>query len=281
MSFTWWRAGLVAVLIFLALFAFHFAFGVGETTGASGSFADTQSFESGRKNYASAGKVAPGSAGQAIGDTQKYEKVATVTELTGNYEADRKHVDDLIAAHQGIVQFERANGLPGRRALYLGIGVPPDRFDSFIDSAKGIGRNIQVDIIKNDKTNEYLQLRAKRTTLEKARAGLEALQASGGSIDERMKVQNRLTEVEERMQELGVSLGEFDSQNELCTVKLTLRETATVARRPLSQRIIASLEWTSIRYVLLGGGFFVLVVGLWLAAALIRFAQSLTRMQAT
>jgi len=249
---------------------------VDETTREGGFFADTQSFEGERKNYASAGKIVPGSTGQAIGDTQKYEKVATVTELTADYEADRKRVDDLIAAQRGIVQFERATGLPGRRALYLGIGVPPDRFDSFIDIAKGIGRNIQVDIVKNDKTNEYLQLRAKRTTLDKARTGLEALQASGGSIDERMKVQNRLTEVEERMQVLGVSLGEFDSQNELCTVKLTLRETATVAH-PLSQRFIASFEWTAIRYALLGGGSFLLVVGLWLAAALIRFAQSLAR----
>src|SRR5215470_1313682 len=107
MSFTWRRGIFFAVLVFLILFAFHFTFGVGETTREGSFFADTQSFEGERKNYASAGKIVPGPTGQAIGDTQKYEKVATVTELTANYEADRKHVDDLIAAQQGIVQFER------------------------------------------------------------------------------------------------------------------------------------------------------------------------------
>jgi uncharacterized protein DUF4349 len=266
--FTWRRAVCVAVLIFLALFAFRFAFGPPEPTQDFGLLGGV-SFESGRKNYATA------AAGQAIGDSQKYEKVATLTELTGHYEDDRKRLDGLIATHQAIVQFERATGLTGRRTLHLGIGVPPERFDAFIDAAKGIGRNAQVDIIKNDKTNEYLQLRAKRTTLEKARAGLEALQASGGSIDERVNVQSRLTDIEERIQALAVSLGEFDSQNELCTVKLTLRETLTAAPRSVSRRVTEALEWAAIRYALLGAGFLTLVIGCWLAAGLVAVAQRL------
>jgi hypothetical protein len=84
-------------------------------------------------------------------------------------------------------------------------------------------------------------------------------------------VQNRLTEIEERIQELGVELGEFDSQNELCTVKLTLRETARAVSGSWSRRIIDAVEWTSIRYAPLAAGFLCLVIGAWLAASLMRF----------
>jgi len=273
MRFDRWLAAAVACAIFLAMFFFRLTVDQRETGTANNSFGVSQSFEFAKNNYATTLKLV-GPSGQSVGDSQKYEKIATLTELTCNYDADRKRIDDLLTSHQGIVQFERANGLEGRRTLYLGVGVPPDRFDAFIEAVKAVGTNAQVEVIKNDKTNEYLQLRAKRATLEKARSGLEALQASGGSVDERIHVQNRLTEIEERIQELGVSLGEFDSQNELCTVKLTLKE-ATRAASNWSQRIIDALEWTSIHYALLGAGFLCLLVGAWLTVSLARFVRRL------
>jgi hypothetical protein len=282
MRLTWWLAILLAIAIFLALFIFRLAsngqepVSIGDFAFDGGYPAQSRSFEFSKNNYATAPKLV-GPSGQAIGDSQKYEKIATLTEVTRDYDADRKRVDDLIASQQGIVQFERATGLAGRRTLFLGVGVPPDHFDAFIDAVKAIGANAQVEIIKNDKTNEYLQLRAKRATLEKARAGLEALQSTGGSTDERIHVQSQLTDIEEHIQELGVSLGEFDSQNELCTVKLTLQEKAGQVSRSWARRIADALEWACIRYALLGVGFLSLVVGAWLAASLSRFVYRLTK----
>jgi hypothetical protein len=271
LRFNRWLAIAPAAAIFLALFAFRLVVEPPEASPAYVSLGGLQSFDFAKNNYATAPKLQ--GPGQPVGDSQKYEKIATLTERTHNFETDRKRVGDLIAKQQGIVQFERATGLAGRRVLYLGVGVPPDHFDAFIDAVKAIGTSTQIEIIKNDKTNEYLQLRAKRATLDKARAGLEALQ--GGSVDERIHVQNRLTEIEERTQELSVSLGEFDSQNELCTVKLTLTETTAAAPTSWAQRVIDALEWASFRYALVGIGFLGLVFGAWLAALLVRFVRRL------
>src|SRR5215475_13344733 len=93
-----------------------------------------------------------------VGDSEKYEKIATLTETTRDYDADRKRVDDLISTHQGIIQLERAAGLKGRRILDLAVGLPPGRFDAFIEAAKAVGTNVQAEIIKNNKTDEYLLL---------------------------------------------------------------------------------------------------------------------------
>jgi hypothetical protein len=71
-------------------------------------------------------------------------------------------IEGRIAEYGGVTQLERASGLTGFRTLHLGIGVPPDRFDGFITAIRAIGRTAQIEIVKNDKTNEYLQLRARR-----------------------------------------------------------------------------------------------------------------------
>ena len=286
MQFTWRRAALIAALIYLVLFVLHFLtwgphgnwdpmFG-----GAPENFAQSaDTFELSRKNYAS-GKaligfgrgekvaaVAPGSPEQ-----QKYEKIGSLTQVSSDFDADRQRIGELITANTGIIQQERAVGLKGHRGLQLGIGVPPDKFDGFIESARGIGKSVSVEIVKNDKTNEYLQLRAKRQTLEKARTALEELRATGGSTDERVKVQNRLTEIEQQIQDLGVSLGEFDSQNELCTIKLSLRERIVPVKWSIARRAWQACQAALTDYLMLGLGFFALMGGLWIGTIVLREA---------
>lgn len=271
MRFKFLVAALLAVSVFIALFAYRLATGPRQL-GQAGEvlYAGQQSIPMARKNYATTKMVAAPSS-----DSQKYEKIATLAQQTSAYEADRKRIGDLITAHQGIVQFELNTGLSGRRTLSLGIGMPPEQFDAFIEAAKAVGQSVQVDVIKNDRTNEYLQLRAKRATMEKARSGIESLLSAGGTIDERMKAQAKLTEIEERLQELGVSLGEFDTQNELCTVKLTLSEIRAPAARSWKWRIADALEWSAYRYAQLGVGFLGLVIGAWLTVLLVRLVQRL------
>jgi hypothetical protein len=236
----------------------------------------TSAFESSRKNYAS---VKVSASGLPIGDSQKYEKIASVniTQLSESFDADRRLIEGRIAEYGGITQLERASGLTGFRTLHLGIGVPPDHFDAFVTAIRAVGRTSQIEIVKNDKTNEYLQLRARRTTLDKARAALEVLKEQGGSTDERMKVQNRLTEIEQQIQDLAVSLGDFDSQNELCTVKLTLRERTTPLQAGFLRCARLSTEWTALIVAGIGGGILMLVVAGWLGAGLFTLAVRLVR----
>jgi hypothetical protein len=268
MAWSWTWAALIAAGIYAGLIALGVADAVqrdrrsqsqaGNFTGAQINDAQADS----RKNYASL-KQTSAVAGQAIGDVQKYEKIASLTQRTVEFDADRARVEAAIAARQGVVQIERGSGLTGRRVLHLGIGIPPDRFDAFIETARAIGKTVLITTVKNDKTNEYLQLRARRATLDKQRVALDALAGPGGSIDERMKVQNRLAEIEEKIQDLGVSLGEFDTQNELCTVKLTLEEIAKPVSAALVRIVIEAVGWATLVYAGLGVGFSAIMAGLW------------------
>ncbi len=284
---TWTRAALIAALVFLALFILRLI-----TTGPHGFGAAppfhmplqqaVDVFEIGRKNYASGKKLGGDGLGTAAAtfpsanaESQKYEKIGSLTQLSEDYDRDRSQIDEQIKVVQGIVQLERATGLKGGRVLQLGIGVPPEKFDTFIAAARGVGKAVAIEIVKNDKTNDYLQLRAKRATLEKARTALEELRAGGGSTEERVNVQNRLTEIEQQIQDLGVSLGEFDSQNELCTVKLTLQERVKPKPWPLWRRAYRAFEYALTDYVMLGAGFFATMLALWIGVLAVREGRKL------
>jgi hypothetical protein len=262
----------VAAAIFVLLFIYHFVSAGPNPVWKDEAQTNSEGFEIGRKNYASfGGKMkaveAVASPELSASGSQKYEKIGSLTQTTTDFDPDRGRVDELIKTNAGVVQLERAIGLKGNRSLQLGIGVPPEKFDVLIASLRDIGEGSAIEIVKNDKTNEYLQLGAKRATLEKARAALDALKSGGGSTDERVNVQTKLTEIEQQIQDLGVSLGEFDSQNELCTVKLTLRERSTP--KPWSARYKARIAFQRAvgDYMQLGIGFFGLAaafaLGIW------------------
>lgn len=262
------RTFVLAVVLFPILFFGRLFLSEDRPGGHAGGFHNvvqeaSQLFEGSRKNYTSFRKEKGLPASGDIGDAGRFEKIGSLTQETSHFVDDRKQVLDLVTGEKAIIQVERAVGLEGRRVLHLGIGVPAERFDAFVETARAIGRSAGIEIVKNDKTNEYLQLKAKRATLEKARAALEALQTSGGSIDERVNVQGRLTDIENQLQELGVSLGEFDTENELSTVRLSLHEMRSAAAPSWSGRALRAFEWAAWAYLMLGVGVLALTLGLW------------------
>ncbi len=254
---------LLAFLLFTALFIFKIAIENGAVSPPGmTSFGGSASFEMSRKNYASSKQG--GDFPAAPPDSQKYEKIATIGEATPSFDEDRAKIEALIAADAGLTQYEQQQGLDGHRILQLGIGIPPAKFDSFIGDARKIAKVTHLSITKTDKTNEYRQLRAKRETLEKARKALTEMAGSGGSVDERLKVQAQLTEVEEKIQDLGVSLGDFNAENEFCTVKLTLAEIATARRLSLTVRAFGAFTWAVEYFLLLAAGLLLLALALWI-----------------
>lgn len=248
-----------AILAFGFILLFVFRLGYGYSRSASGDgvtyqqlrdyFSDTTSF---KKNYATA-KYKPSVKEinlQASTMEQKYEKVAEASVQTGDYDNDEKKLRDMIVKYKGLVQYEKKSGLEGSRTLLLSIGVPPENFDEVAREIKKVGVLKSIEINKSDKTNEFKELLAQKKTLEKTRKSLISLKSRGGKIEELVKLENRILEIEERLQKLGVNLGEFDEENQFCTVKVSLYETI-IAGISFIHRVKVALEWTIKYYALL------------------------------
>ncbi|MEO1205556.1 MAG: DUF4349 domain-containing protein [Pseudomonadota bacterium] len=218
------------------------------------------SFASGVKNYASrsfkagagarpAGGVMDGGGGGA--GSQKYEKIANVGLRTQAFETDEKRLRDLIGSNDALIQFERREGLKSSRQLQLAVGVGPDVFDGFVEDVQSIGKLTRLTINKSDKTNEYRELQAKRVSLEKTRAALTELKKREGEVPDMIVLEKEILGLEQQIQSLGVSLGDFDAENEFVTVKLVLAEMGKTLFRDISlaARALAALAWTIPWYV--------------------------------
>ncbi len=239
------------VLIFVVLFAFRFIYGY--TKKIEDIPNQSQFFETvlqTRKNYASKKYKVSTNAGAAasINVDQKYEKIAEIKSKSSAFEEEEALARKKAQKYNALIQFEQKSGNKGHRKLNLVIGVPPEHFDSLYQQLIKIGKVQAKQITKKDKTNEYKELNAKKQSLEKTRASLVALKTKGGKIEEFMGLENRILDIEQQLQGLGVSLGDFDDENEFCTVQFSLLEGKEL-KIGIMQRVKVALEWTIKTYL--------------------------------
>lgn len=233
-------------------------------SGPDGSVGQNQSiFESTRKNYASyekKGMEKPGparprdghpTAGLAGETIDKYEKIARLGSRSSSFDEDRQRLSQALVAQKAVIQFESLQGLGGARTYYLSAGVPPELFDSAVEALRAIGTPSSLSIEKTDKTSEYLALLERRASLERTRASLAALKSKGGSMDEFLKLENRLLEIEEQLRDTGLHIGQFNAENEFCTVQFTLREKEGWTLRRIAHLGVDAFLWTVALFAML------------------------------
>ena len=250
-----WGVGL-----FFALFIFRFTYGYFSTDSAN-SLDNSRDFfnsiENLRKNYASEkGKsMAFNEPSQSVSPNfaanQKYEKTASIKSKTSTFDDDKIKLDKRTKDFKAVVQYEKNEGKKGNREIHLLIGVNPVLFDSFYVEIQKIGALKSTEITKIDKTNEYRQLNAKKTSFEKTLTSLNELKSRGGAISDYVGLHDKILEIEKQMQELGVELGNFDSENEFCSIRFSLYEGASEKKIGLLHRIKVAIEWTLQYYAML------------------------------
>ena len=84
----------------------------------------------------------------------------------------------------------------------------------------------------------------KKASLEKNLASLSELKNKSGAISDYISLHEKILEVETQLQELGVTLGNFNTENEFCTLHFSLFEGRERKAVSLFQRVKIALEWT-------------------------------------
>lgn len=245
-----WKISKWFIALFLLLFVFRLIYGytaadTGSENNHSGNF--FSSIDNLRKNYASekiAMKGGDVQVASAMASNQKYEKTASIKTKTTEFEKDEKLLKARSKEFNAVIQYEQSLGQQGSRQIHLLIGVNPNLFDSLYYELKKIGVLKATEITKVDKTNEYRELNAKKASIEKTLQSLNDLKSKGGQIADFVSLNDKILEIEEKAQELGVELGNFDSENEFCTVKLSMYEGGSEKNISLIHRIKVALEWT-------------------------------------
>lgn len=248
-----------SAVLFLLMFIFRLSYGyIAANVVANGEFGDDffGSVSNLRKNYASEKMAFKNDVQQQAGaaSSQKYEKTASVKTKSARFEEDEKTTRTIVKSFDAIIQYEQNLGQPGKRQLHLLIGVNPAMFDSFYQQVKTIGSIRSQEVTKVDKTNEYRQLNAQKASLEKTLNSLNELKSRGGEITDFVSLHDKILEIESKLQELGVELGNFDTENEFCTVKMSLYEGEDGRKISVIHRVKVALEWTIKYYLMLMTG---------------------------
>jgi Domain of unknown function (DUF4349) len=253
-----------AIGVFIMLFIFRLMYGFVEknnnhSVNNSGDF--FSSIQDLRKNYASekGGNSIKFEANpnpqQSFNSNQKYEKTASIKSKSADFDADKAKTERATKDFKAVVQYEKNEGKKGNREMHLLIGVNPILFDSFYLEIQKIGALNATEITKIDKTNEYRQLNAKKVSFEKTLASLIELKSRGGAISDYVALHDKILEIEDKMQGLGVELGNFDSENEFCSIRFSLYEGASSKQISMIYRIKIALEWTIKYYAMMVFGF--------------------------
>jgi len=241
---------LIAIMTFILIFGLRFAYENRYLKYAGGqiyySSSGNSDYSYNRKNYASGKILIKGDSGggNLPASYEKYEKIATLSQTTADFEKDQNTIRDFIGKNEGVIQFESASGLTGSRNLQLGIGIPPQNFDIFIDEVQKVGTLRSISIVKNEKTSEYLKLKAQKAALDKYRDAIVSLRSLEAKVEERLKLEEKYIGIEQEIQDLSVALGDFNTQNELYTVKLSLSELKGRRLRASFEQIKSSLKFS-------------------------------------
>ncbi|MCE3258966.1 MAG: hypothetical protein K0S12_607 [Bacteroidetes bacterium] len=240
---------------FVLFFVFRLVYSYSEKTyrdDEDSVFDDFESVVVGRKNYASdsykfksekyATAASQGPAELSV--NQKYEKIANLSAKSEKYDDTEKNIRHQIKTFNCVIQFEQKTGNKGNRNLSLMLGVKPEQFDSLYEKLKTFGNIKRAEITKIDKTNEFKALNARKVSLEKTRNALIALKNQSGKIEEFISLEERILSIEDTLQFLGVSLGDFDLENEFCTIRYSLTEGRAPVSMSFLHRVKVSLEWT-------------------------------------
>lgn len=208
--------------------------------------------------------------GQNITIDQKYEMTANITSASEQFTEDNKSLRQIIEQNNAVIQTENLDGLPGKRSLVMAIGVMPDNFDVFVELIQKIGQVKSFNVNKVDKTNEYRELMAQKETLQKSIDSYTEMKKRGGDIKDLLLLEDKILETQQQIQNIGVNLGVFSSENSFCTINFSMKEISPMLTEGnLSIRFMLScikeaFFWTAFLYFLLFVFIICALFGIWL-----------------
>lgn len=156
---------------------------------------------------------------------QVSEKIARLGTSTTSFDRDQSAIRSALESHQAVVFNETNGGIAPSRRFSLEIGVHPDKFDALVEELRRVARLESVSVQQRDRTGEFRRLHAQRQSLKKH---LEAVQKLRGavnpSIDDQLKLEQKVQDIEKELQNIGVQLGDFVGKDSYYHVYVTLSE---------------------------------------------------------
>jgi Domain of unknown function (DUF4349) len=179
--------------------------------------------------------VAPAVLGefQLPGISQKVVKTAMLTIHVGRDTFDQRFQQAAMVAssHGGFISSSRTSE-GSRPSGVLVIRVPASQFELAMGELKALGKVKGERISGEDVTAQLVDLQARLRNWEAQESVLLRLMRRSKSIEDSLKVQRTLQEVQLAIEQIRGQLRVLSDQTDLSTITLSMAEPATVAPKP-------------------------------------------------
>jgi hypothetical protein len=190
-----------------------------------------------------------------VNPVRVYDKTAELLSVSTDFGDDEGRIRKVVAGQKAVVFSERSSGVNDGRMLVLGISVHSSRFDELVRQLEQVGQPAAIQVVQQDRTAEFRKLFTERQSLKKyADAILKLRDAKNLSVEESLKLEQKILELEKQIQAVALKLGDFLGSEPSYTLIFTLAETQpgglhertfTLARR-LGSGFLWALGWWSL-----------------------------------
>ena len=187
---------------------------------------------------------------QEVEGIRVHEKSAQLTAVTARFEDDEKQVRQAVVDHGALVLNERSSGIEGQRRLALEISVRPENFDDLTGRLRKVGRLEAVSVHQRDRTDEFRRLREQQQWLKQQRDAVsKAGEGRSASIEDRLRILQKLQEVEKELQGVARQAGDLLGKESYYHVFLTLSEDPLGAS-PYGIESVPRRAWSALLWAL-------------------------------
>ena len=195
---------------------------------------------------------------------QVHEKRAQLSVGAADFDDHQALIRSFIAAHQAVVFNEKIGGIAPQRRLTLEIGVHPDKFEALVEQMRGVADLDSISILQRDRTGEFRRLHAQQQALKKHLEAILKLRSGAKlAIDDALKVEQKIQDIEKELHNLGVQFGEFLGRESYYHVFVTLFEYQPGSRLDrtytLPRRLVSAFLWALAWWVVAAIGCAVIV----------------------
>jgi Domain of unknown function (DUF4349) len=161
---------------------------------------------------------------QDVERIQVYEKMAQLGLATTTFEEDQTRVRTAITTHHATILRENNSGLTPERRLSLEIAVRPEEFETLLEQLQHIGRLQSINTQLRDRTSEFRRLHAQQQSLKKHLETIQQMRGKPTSIDDQLRVEQRIQDIEKELQSLSGQLGNFLEKESFYQINVMLFE---------------------------------------------------------
>jgi len=194
--------------------------------------ASSPAADSDRSGAAATGNVALEDIG-LMALTARIIKTASISvEVMQDSFEDRFQQATMIAGRHGGYVSSSRTAQAERRSGTLVLRVPADQFEAALGELKALGTVKDEEISGQDVTSQFIDLQARLRNWEAQESVLLGLMARATTIDESIKVQRNLQDVQLAIEEIRGQLQALSDQADYSTITLAVSEVGAIIDKP-------------------------------------------------